>query len=73
MGSRPHPAAPDPTGAGRLLWRATVATLVFAALEAAGGYWTGSLALLSDAGHMLTDGAALALGAAAAWIARPHR
>jgi len=70
MGSRPHPAAPDPTGAGRLLWRATVATLVFAALEAAGGYWTGSLALLSDAGHMLTDGAALALGAAAAWIAR---
>jgi cobalt-zinc-cadmium efflux system protein len=42
----------------------------FAALEAVGGWWTGSLALLSDAGHMLTDGAALALAAGAAWIAR---
>lgn len=54
----------------RLLWRAAAATLLFAALEAAGGYWTGSLALLSDAGHMLTDAVALALGALAARIAR---
>jgi cobalt-zinc-cadmium efflux system protein len=45
-------------------------TLGFAAIEAAGGWWTGSLALLSDAGHMLTDGAALALAALAAWMAR---
>lgn len=29
--------------------------------EAAGGYWANSLALLSDAGHMLTDVVALAL------------
>jgi cobalt-zinc-cadmium efflux system protein len=29
--------------------------------EAAGGYWSNSLALLSDAGHMFTDVAALAL------------
>ncbi|HYY61559.1 MAG TPA: cation diffusion facilitator family transporter, partial [Burkholderiales bacterium] len=42
----------------------------FAIVEAAGGWWTGSLALLSDAGHMLTDGAALGLGAIAAWMAR---
>lgn len=54
----------------RLLWRAAAATLLFAALEAAGGYWTGSLALLSDAGHMATDAVALALGALAARIAR---
>ena len=54
----------------RLLRRAAAATLAFAALEAAGGYWTGSLALVSDAGHMLTDAAALALGALAARIAR---
>jgi cobalt-zinc-cadmium efflux system protein len=54
----------------RLLWRAAIATVLFAALEAAGGYWTGSLALLSDAGHMLTDAVALALGALAARIAR---
>lgn len=45
-------------------------TIAFALLEAIGGWWTGSLALLSDAGHMLTDGAALALGAMAAWMAR---
>jgi cobalt-zinc-cadmium efflux system protein len=49
---------------------AAVLTIAFAAVEAAGGWWTGSLALLSDAGHMLTDGAALGLGALAAWVAR---
>jgi cobalt-zinc-cadmium efflux system protein len=59
-----------PAGTDRLLWRAAAATLLFAGLEAVGGYWTGSLALLSDAGHMLTDAVALALGALAAYIAR---
>lgn len=40
--------------------------------EAAGGWMTGSLALLADAGHMLTDVAALALALMAAWFgARP--
>jgi cobalt-zinc-cadmium efflux system protein len=55
---------------GRALRAAAALTIGFAALEAAGGWWTGSLALLSDAGHMLTDGAALGLGALAAWVAR---
>jgi cobalt-zinc-cadmium efflux system protein len=36
--------------------------------EAVGGWWTGSLALLADAGHMLTDVAALALALTAAWF-----
>lgn len=45
-------------------------TVAFAAAEAVGGWWTGSLALLSDAGHMLTDAGALVLGALAAWMAR---
>ena len=49
---------------------AAALTVGFAVIEAVGGWWTGSLALLSDAGHMLTDGAALALAAVAAWIAR---
>jgi cobalt-zinc-cadmium efflux system protein len=49
---------------------AATLTVAFALVEALGGWWTGSLALLSDAGHMLTDGAALALGAVAAWMAR---
>jgi cobalt-zinc-cadmium efflux system protein len=52
-----------------LRWAAAL-TLGFAAVEAAGGWWTGSLALISDAGHMLTDGAALGLAALAAWAAR---
>ena len=49
---------------------AALATNAYGVIEAAGGWWTGSLALLSDAGHMLTDGAALGLSAAAAWMAR---
>lgn len=57
-------------GAGPALRAAAGLTVAFAVLEAIGGWWTGSLALLSDAGHMLTDGAALGLGAVAAWVAR---
>jgi cobalt-zinc-cadmium efflux system protein len=62
-----HDHAVAPGGALRA---AALITVAFAVVEAAGGWWTGSLALLSDAGHMLTDGAALALGAIAAWMAR---
>jgi cobalt-zinc-cadmium efflux system protein len=36
--------------------------------EIVGGYLSGSLALLADAGHMFSDAAALALGLFAAWI-----
>jgi cobalt-zinc-cadmium efflux system protein len=36
--------------------------------EAIGGWWTGSLTLLADAGHMLTDVAALALALIAVWF-----
>jgi cobalt-zinc-cadmium efflux system protein len=45
-------------------------TLVFALFEAAGGLWSGSLALLGDAGHMFSDATALGLAGLAAWIAR---
>jgi cobalt-zinc-cadmium efflux system protein len=38
-------------------------------VELAAALWTGSLALLADAGHMLTDAAALALALFASWIA----
>jgi cobalt-zinc-cadmium efflux system protein len=57
-------------GHGSPLGTAAGLTIVFALFEALGGWWTSSLALLSDAGHMLTDGAALGLAAAAAWVAR---
>jgi cobalt-zinc-cadmium efflux system protein len=43
-------------------------TAVYMLAEAAGGWMTGSLALLADAGHMLTDAAALALALIAAWF-----
>jgi cobalt-zinc-cadmium efflux system protein len=42
----------------------------YAIVEAIGGWLAGSLALLSDAGHMATDAAALGLALFAQWIAR---
>jgi cobalt-zinc-cadmium efflux system protein len=56
-------------GHSHLGW-ALVFTLAFAVVEAGGGWWSGSLALLSDAGHMVTDAFSLALAAFAAWIAK---
>src|SRR5205807_10324163 len=38
-----------------------VLTALYMFAEALGGWWTGSLALLADAGHMLADVAALGL------------
>ena len=47
-------------------------TAVYMVAEALGGLWTGSLALLADAGHMLADTAALMLALMAVWFsARP--
>ncbi|MBI3546700.1 MAG: cation transporter [Gammaproteobacteria bacterium] len=52
-------------------WRwALLLTLGFALVEAFGGWWFGSLALLGDAGHMFSDAVALGLAAIAAWISR---
>jgi len=49
-----------------------VLTAVYMIAEAAGAWWTGSLALLADAGHMLADVAALSLALMAVWFsARP--
>ena len=44
-------------------------TGTFMVIEVVGGLLTGSLALLADAGHMLTDVAALGLSAFAMWMA----
>jgi cobalt-zinc-cadmium efflux system protein len=51
----------------RLRW-ALVLTAVIAVLEVIGGYLTNSLALMSDAGHMLTDISALGLSLLALWF-----
>ena len=50
--------APDSSNARRLRW-AFIVTAGFMLVEAVGGAISGSLALLADAGHMLTDSAAL--------------
>ncbi len=57
-----HSHAPDVTGGNRRrVLLAAVLTCGFMAVEAVGGFLTGSLALLADAGHMLTDSVALVL------------
>jgi cobalt-zinc-cadmium efflux system protein len=45
-------------------------TLSFAGVEAVGGWWSGSLALLGDAGHMLSDSAALTIALVASYVMR---
>lgn len=62
-----HPQGGD---SGRILTLALALTLGFALVEAVGGWLASSLALLSDAGHMLVDSLALGLAALAAWVAR---
>jgi cobalt-zinc-cadmium efflux system protein len=54
----------------RSLWMALGLTAGFMVAEVAGGVLTGSLALISDAAHMFTDSAALAIALAASRIAR---
>jgi len=56
-----------PLGRLRLVFLLTFAFMI---VEAVGGWLSGSLALLADAGHMLTDVGALGLALLTAWIAR---
>jgi len=53
---------------GKLGWAFALTTLTMLA-EAVGGWWSGSLALLADAGHMLVDALALLLALVGAWMA----
>ena len=60
------------TAAARSRGRLTATLLLtcgFLIVEVAGALWSGSLALLADAGHMLADSAGLGLGLFAIWIA----
>jgi cobalt-zinc-cadmium efflux system protein len=63
-----HGGGNDPAQRQRLLL-AVALTWAYALVEAIAGWRGGSLALLADAGHMVTDGAALALALLASWIA----
>jgi len=52
------------------LWIALILTTAFLVAEVVGGILTGSLALISDAAHMFTDSAALAISLAAIRIGK---
>ena len=51
------------------LARTLALTCAFLVVELVAAFWTNSLALLADAGHMLTDAGALGLALFATWIA----
>ena len=53
----------------RALSIALALTAVYTVAEVLGGVLTGSLALLADAGHMLSDNVSIALALFAVWIA----
>lgn len=54
----------------RLLWTALVLVGSFSLGELVVGFWSHSLALLADSGHMISDSLALVLALLATWIAR---
>lgn len=60
----------EPARGERLVGAALLVSVAVLVLEAAGGWWSGSLALLSDAGHVLTDVLALGLSYVALRVAR---
>ena len=62
-----HVHAPASNG---VMFVALGLTLGFGLVEAVTGLMSGSLALVSDAGHMVTDAVALGIAAFAAWISR---
>ncbi|RKQ41119.1 CDF family zinc transporter ZitB [Enterobacter sp. R1(2018)] len=67
--SHSHQDTSQDTNAKRLLWAFAI-TALFMVAEVIGGVLSGSLALLADAGHMLTDAAALLVALVAVNFAR---
>jgi cobalt-zinc-cadmium efflux system protein len=72
-GAHRHDHGHAHTGAAltlRVLWLAMLFTAGFGVVEALAGWWSGSLALLSDAAHMVTDAGAFAVALVAQYVAR---
>lgn len=69
-GGHQHDRATGSRDQLRSLWIALALTAAFLVAEVVGGILANSLALLADAGHMLTDVAGLALSLFVAWFAR---
>jgi len=70
LGHDHHHHHHKPGAAGRRLRIVLCLTAAYFLAEVIGGWISNSLALLADAGHMLTDIMALSLALIAAWIAR---
>jgi cobalt-zinc-cadmium efflux system protein len=68
-GGHPHGVRSAEGGNKRALAVTFVLITAFMVIEAIGGLLTGSLALLADAGHMLSDSASLGLAYFAVWLA----
>jgi cobalt-zinc-cadmium efflux system protein len=68
MGDNDHDHGPVGS-AVRPLFIAIIITATFTVVEFVGGYLSDSLALMSDAGHMLTDTLALGLSLGAVRVA----
>ena len=64
-----HDHSPRSASSVNRLRFALVLTFFYMLAEAFGGWYANSLALIADAGHMLTDVAALALTITAIWFA----
>ena len=65
-----HSHATSETRNEKPLWIALILTSLFLIAEVVGGLMTNSLALISDAAHMFTDAAALAVSLAAIRVGR---
>lgn len=65
-----HGHAHSHGGAPKALFRALIVTVIFMLIEVIGGFWANSLALLSDAAHMLTDVGAILLSLFVIWMAK---
>ncbi|HEV7474080.1 MAG TPA: cation diffusion facilitator family transporter [Pyrinomonadaceae bacterium] len=65
-----HSHGSTPTVTGRRLSLSIAITILFVLVEAISGYFSRSLALLSDAGHNFADALALVFSWYALWIAR---
>jgi cobalt-zinc-cadmium efflux system protein len=69
-----HPGVPSSqnhvhrAASRRSLAISLVLIMLYMVVEVVGGLLSGSLALLADAGHMLTDGAAIGLALLAIWV-----
>jgi len=68
-GDASHHHVAEGRNSGALGW-SLLLTFGFALVEVAAGFWSNSLALISDAGHMVTDASALALALLAQTIAK---